>query len=72
MTSPADQPGLPPETDVPSVPDPRPISTPQPMPEEAPGYDAPTPIVDPPSNPDTPGLPGGESVPGISDPIPVM
>jgi len=42
------------------------------MPEEAPGYDAPTPIIDPPSNPDTPGLPGGESVPGISDPLPVM
>ncbi|WP_424950421.1 hypothetical protein [Deinococcus sp.] len=68
MTSPSDRPGIPPETDGPSVPDPRPISTPQPMPEEAPGYDAPTPIVDPPSNPDMPG--STPTNPGISDPLP--
>jgi hypothetical protein len=70
MTSPADQPGIPPETDTPSVPDPRPISTPQPMPEEAPGYDPPVPIIDPPSNPDMPG--STPTTPGISDPLPAM
>lgn len=74
MTSPSDRPGIPPlpDTDAPGggIPDPRPISTPQPMPEEAPGYDAPTPISDPPSNP---GMPGSTPIPpGISDPMPAM
>jgi len=70
MTSPSDRPGIPPlpDTDMPQ--DPRPISTPQPMPEEAPGYDAPAPIIDPPSNPDMPG--STPIPPGISDPAPAM
>ena len=70
MTSPSDRPGIPPlpDTDMPQ--DPRPISTPQPMPEEAPGYDAPAPMYDPPSNPDMPG--STPIPPGISDPAPAM
>ena len=70
MTSPSDRPGIPPlpDTDMPQAP--RPISTPQPMPEGAPGYDAPAPIIDPPSNPDMPG--STPIPPGISDPAPAM
>ena len=76
MTSPSDRPGIPPlpDTDMPQ--DPRPISTPQPMPEEAPGYDAPVPVYDPPVNPDTPGMPlpdptSNPDTPGIRDPMPM-
>jgi hypothetical protein len=68
MTSPSDQPGIPPN------PPPEPVPVPRPMPEEAPGYDAPVPVADPPTNPDTPGLPGGDpepGTPGISDPAPM-
>ncbi len=59
MTSPADQPVIPepgstPYRDPPTYPEP--TQTP-PLPEQAPGYDSPLPVSDPPVNPDTPGLP---------------
>ncbi len=71
MTSPADQPG------IPEAPDRVPDRTPtRPMPEEAPGYDAPVPVYDPPVNPDTPGMPlpdptSNPDTPGIRDPMPM-
>ena len=70
MTNPADQPGLP------EVPDHVPPTAPHPMPEEAPGHDAPVPVYDPPANPDTPGLPGetptpNPDTPGIGTPEPM-
>ena len=70
MTSPADQPG------IPEIPDRVPEQTPHPMPEEAPGYDSPVPVYDPPVNPDTPGLPvpnlpPNPDTPGIREPVPL-
>ncbi|WP_425145650.1 hypothetical protein [Deinococcus sp.] len=73
MTSPADRPGIPERPDPAS----EPVPMPNPMPEEAPGYDAPVPIGDPPVNPDTPGLPvpdplPNSDTPGIGVPSPAM
>lgn len=73
MTSPADRPGIP-EMPNPAS-EPRPM--PSPMPEQAPGYDAPAPMYDPPVNPDTPGLPMPDPMPntdtpGLGIPSPAM